>query len=420
VGKKVLLSRSCSLRRDRYGPAPRLLLANRAADSARRHTIPMTPMDVLDLQSPAGDGRHPTSTDMLSVMHVTAPGIVGGLERVVHALAVGHRALGHEVRVVSITDPGDVAHELAMSVAARGVEVSQLALSSRAYFRERAAIADLCRRTKPDVVHTHGYRPDVIDASVARSLGIPTVTTVHGTTGGDWKNRCYERLQRRAFRRFDAVVAVSAPLAQALLGSGIHRDQLHIIRNAYQPVNDLLGRSAARRALSIPDDRFAIGYVGRLGREKGADVLLSAAAKLRDLPMRQSHSLGIASRVIWHGTIRDAGGLLRAFDVFVLSSRTEGTPIVLLEAMGAGVPIVATRVGGVPDVVGPMEAMLVSSDDPEALAIAIRAVRDDPGAARRRAAAATARLEREFGHVPWLRQYETVYRSVKLRGRASS
>src|SRR5437879_12795654 len=96
----------------------------------------------------------------------------------------------------------------------------------RAYWRERRAVAALCRRIRPDVIHTHGYRPDVVDASVARRLGIPVVTTVHGFTGGGWKNRCYEWLQRRAFRRCDAVVAVCRTLVVGLARGGVPRGRL--------------------------------------------------------------------------------------------------------------------------------------------------------------------------------------------------
>src|SRR5439155_8355849 len=113
-----------------------------------------------------------------------------------------------------------------------------------------------------------------------------------------------------------------------------------------------------------------------------------------------------------HGTIPDVGRQFAAFDVFVLSSHTEGTPIVLFEAMAAGVPIVATRVGGVPDVVSPAEAALVAPADPVALAAEIRAVYRDPAVARARAQRASARLRRDFALAPWLDRYAAIYRLV--------
>ena len=121
----------------------------------------------------------------------------------------------------------------------------------------------------------------------------------------------------------------------------------------------------------------------------------------------------------WHGFMANAGRLYAAFDVFVLSSRTEGTPIALLEAMSAGVPIVATSVGGVPDVVSRNEALLVPSDDPVALADAIRSVYSDPTAAATRACAAQQRLSQNFAAAPWLAAYEALYRNI-ARSRVNS
>ena len=126
----------------------------------------------------------------------------------------------------------------------------------------------------------------------------------------------------------------------------------------------------------------------------------------------QVAELGLDSSVRWPGIIPDAASLFPAFDVFVLSSRTEGIPIVLLEAMRAGVPIVATRVGGVPEMLGDSEALLIPSEQPAALAAAISAIRDDPEAARTRTTAARARLEREFALGPWVGRYDALYRSV--------
>jgi glycosyltransferase involved in cell wall biosynthesis len=362
------------------------------------------------------------------IVHLVAPAQFGGLERVVQILGRGLRSSGHEVHVVAVgAGPEDIEPFLA-PLAEAGVQTHVLRMPGRQYSRERAAVADLCRVLGPDVVHTHGYRPDVLYANAIRRLGVPVVTTVHGFTGGGWKNRFYEWLQCRAFRRFDAVVVVSRPLADRMARAGVARSRIHTVPNAWSQFGPPLARDAARAALGIPRDGFVVGWVGRVSYEKGADVLVKALPHLRDVPLNVSvvgsgdqqnalqtraRELGFAERIRWHGAVSDAERVFTAFDVFVLSSRTEGTPVVLFEAMAAGVPIVATRVGGVPDVVSPAEGTLVPSEDPVALAAEIRRIHGDPLAARQRAKAAHARLVREFGIAPWLDRYEAIYELVK-------
>lgn len=364
----------------------------------------------------------------MSILHVLAAGDVGGLERVVRTLAAGQRAAEHRVTVAVVLDPVQTEHPFVRSLDGLDIETVPIRVAARSYLAERAAIADLCRRVRPDIVHTHGYRPDVVDSGVARRRGIATVTTVHGFTGGGWRNRLYERLQRWAFRRFDAVVAVSHRLGEALVRDGVRRDRLHVIRNAWSGPVPLLDRVAARRKLGIPDVGFRVGWVGRMSPEKGPDVMLEALARLGETPVcvsmlgdgegstelrARAGRLGVAARTTWHGTVPDAAALFPAFDVFVLSSHTEGTPMVLFEAMAAGVPVVATSVGGVPEVVSAAEAILVSPDDPSGLAAAVRETLAHPAAAHARARAARERLEREFTAQPWVERYEMLYRTLR-------
>jgi len=181
---------------------------------------------------------------------------------------------------------------------------------------------------------------------------------------------------------------------------------------------------AARRTLGLPSDAFVVGWVGRLTNEKGADVLLDAVARFAgpvvvsivgDGPERVQLVARASSRapgrVHWHGIIPNAAQYLRAFDVFALSSRTEGTPMVLFEAMDAEVPIVATRVGGVPDVLRPHDGILIDPENPAALAGAIGAIKSDPLAAVNRASSAKSRL-REYDVGSWVEQYNAIYRDL--------
>lgn len=365
------------------------------------------------------------------ILHVVAPCDVGGLERVVQGLACEQARAGHDVHVAAVLTGREPEHPFLPPLARCGATVHVVTPGPRGYRRERRAVAELCRVLGPAVVHTHGYRPDVLDGGVARRAGVPVVTTVHGFTGGDMKNRVYEWLQCRAFRRFDAVVAVSGPLKTRLVGAGVPEPRVHVIPNAFVPdawrgARPALDRAAARRALGLGAHDFVVGWVGRLSHEKGADVLLDALGKIGDLPVvaslvgdgtarrqlaERARRLGLNGRVRWCGAVPDAAALFRAFDLFVLSSRTEGSPMVLFEAMDAGVPVIATSVGGVPETVSPREAVLVPPERPEALAAALRDAYDSPAAMRARADCARERLV-AFAAGPWAQRYEAVYRAA--------
>ncbi len=372
-------------------------------------------------------------TRPLTIAHVLAPAPVGGLERVVQALAAGHGLRGCAVHVVCVFDEDAEATVLPLHGAA-GVTQHVVRVPRRRYGIERARVARLVQEVGARLLHTHGYRADVVDAPAARQLGIPAVTTVHGFTGGGLKNRIFERLQVRAFRGLDAVVAVSQRLADQLAGRGVPPRLLRCIPNAWSGwAVAPLSRAEARRTLDLPAEGQVVGWVGRLSREKGADVFIDAVARLsapgvtaavvgagRDADALRARAArrGIADRIRWCGEVADAASCFSAFDVFALSSRTEGTPIVVLEAMASGVPIVATRVGGVPDVLTDGEGWLVAPEDPLALAAALQAALGDRKAAAVRVAAAAARLAARFASGPWLDAYEGLYRDLVTDGRA--
>lgn len=361
-------------------------------------------------------------TDPISVVQVLAPAPAGGLERVVRTLTGGLSRRGHRVTVLTVITPDQAGHPYVEALRSDGIEVVPVMLASRRYLAERRAVAQELAARHAAILHTHGYRPDLVDSGVARRRQVATVSTVHGFTGGDWKNRFFERLQLRNLRTMSAVVAVSAPLGERLGRAGVRPERLHVIPNAWSGEVPL-SREAARQRLGLAPDAWVMGWVGRLSREKGPDVMLRALARLpKDMllsvvgegPMsetlrRQAAGAGLEQRVRWHGAVPEAGRLMAAFDVMALSSRTEGTPMVVLEAMAAGVPLVVTRVGGVPQVIGHEGGITVEPDDPDALACGLQAVRDDASRAANLVATAKLRLQRDFGLEPWLDRYEALY-----------
>lgn len=363
----------------------------------------------------------------MHILHVAAPAPYGGLESVIRSLAKGQQSAGCSVDVVAIHEPLGEAHPFVAALTSDGIRAHSIEIIGRAYRRERAAVRALCLDLKPSIVHTHGYRPDVIDAPAARGELIPTVTSVHGFTSYGLRGKLYELLQRRAFRRFDAVVAVSQSIAKKLVSTGVEPKRIYTIPNAVDDLVAALPRADARRELGLAEDDFVLGWVGRLSPEKGPDIFLDALGQLKDLnvvacivgdgPQRssleaQATALGIADRIRWAGRIPDAVRVFGAFDVVALSSRTEGTPIVLIEAVHAGIPAIATRVGGVPDLVTDNEAFLVSPLSATEISAAVRLVQSAPGEAQRRALAASLRLKANNSHSAWVTQYDRVYRTL--------
>lgn len=373
------------------------------------------------------------SATPLRVVYLTAPGRFGGIETVVRELSSGLTRRGHAICVVCLLDELDdpASHPFVLGLGIDGVDVEIIQLPHRAYLRERDEVVGILRRFRGDVLHTHGYHADIIGGMAARAAGVPRITTVHGFTGGGWKNRVYEWLQRRSYRTAHGVIAVSEKLAADLKRDATVRPAVRLIRNAWFRRSGRADRSTARATLGLDEDSYVVGWIGRISREKGPDLALTAltdpAAGGLELcmvgegPMRRELEARTCSqpgaRIHWTGAIPNAGHFMAAFDVVLLSSRTEGTPMVLLEAMDAEVPAIVTRVGGIPDMVGTDEALLVKTEDPAGLLRAVLAVAADPDAAARRASNAALRLEASFAPEGWLAAHEAVYAAAV--GRAS-
>jgi glycosyltransferase involved in cell wall biosynthesis len=242
-------------------------------------------------------------------------------------------------------------------------------------------LAQLIRRERPQILHTHTAKAGTVGrvaALLAGSRRPPIVVhTFHGHVlrgyFGPLRSLFFRLLERWLASRTTALIAVSPQVRDDLVSLGIApRERFAVIRLGIElderiaPGQD--GRAESRRYLGILGDRFAVGWIGRMTAVKRTDDVLLAFKSLResgveatlcmvgDGPDRagleqRAHELGIVRDTLFLGYQEDVAPFYAAFDALVLPSSNEGTPVSVIEALGAGRPVVATRVGGVPDVV---------------------------------------------------------------------
>jgi glycosyltransferase involved in cell wall biosynthesis len=333
------------------------------------------------------------------IAHVLSSFEVGGQERVAFELARGQVASGHPVLAVSLAPPPDGpmaerfracgAHVFTMSKQQPGVDV---ALSWR--------LSALFVQQGVNLVHTHNPHALIYGAPAARAARACIVHTKHGVNPDTWRRRW---LRRMAASFTDAFVAVSEPTAAVAICNGeCDESKLSVIPNGVDLshfVADAGARASARAELGIADDAWVIGTVGRLAPEKAQSLILEALEPMLDTrlqlvmvgagpeePALREIVRGLAQREFVHllGARSDVARWIASFDVFVLSSVTEGLPLVVPEAMAAGVPVISSAVGGIPElVVNGKTGYLFHPGDAMELRSRILQLACDPEGARR-------------------------------------
>lgn len=348
---------------------------------------------------------------------------MAGAERVVLGGLEALAAAGADVRLVCLAEarvPG-VVRDFVGAARARDLPLDVVEVRGRLDVR---AVRSLRRalRARPDaVLHTHGYKA-LVYARLASPLRRPHVSTQHGQTAHDSKVRLYERVAGQLYRTVDRMVAVSPAGRDALIADGVPADRVVVVRNFL----DLALPTAPLRQLNGQPARVLA--LGRLAPEKALDRLIDAAAAAAapcelvltgDGPERvalekRARDRGVAARVHFPGFVHDVAHQLEAAHVFALPSLREGLPMALIEASCAGLPVVASRVGGVPDLVRDGETgRLVAPGDVGALRAALDEVLGHYDRFAEAARAHAVTLRAEFGVRRWADETLRLYAAVR-------
>jgi glycosyltransferase involved in cell wall biosynthesis len=313
----------------------------------------------------------------------------GGAERQVVDLAVSLRTRGWEVTVVSMVAPTDHQSEL---LSGKVALVSLDMTRGRPSIRAMALYLRIVRRWRPDVIHAHMVHANLL-ARVGRILvpSVPVISTIHNVNEGRrWREMAY----RVSDLLSSATTAVSRAAAERYVAVGaVPSGRVTVIPNGFnlERTADPSRRDAIRRELRVGQDSFVWLTIGRLVEAKGHDLLVEAFRSVVDafggtrlviagdgeerIRLQQLiRDLRLEGQVSMLGERRDAQSLLTAADAFVLSSRWEGLPMVLLEAAAQGVPIVSTDVGGCGEIAVPELGAVLTEPHPAALASGMKAL----------------------------------------------
>jgi glycosyltransferase involved in cell wall biosynthesis len=324
---------------------------------------------------------------------------------------MGHLAAGLAVagdQVLTLLHPAPGATTAAGTAGDGGAEVVRLAVRGGMDLRGLRSFRSALVRFHPQVVHLHLSAPaeSTMALALARTVGArAVVVSQHAPGWWPGRSRRGELLVRLAGRLAHRTAATCGAHRRLLCEEmGLAPSRVVVLPPVPPPPPPVVPRGSLRQLLEIEPGRLLVGTHGAVDRSKGTDILVHAAALSRrddacwvvvgDGPLRRelASSSGQSERVHFIGWREDAAQLLGDLDLYVLPSRTEGFPLALIEALHAGLPVVASEVGGVPEILAPDHGRLVPAGDPEALAIAVdemledRAVRTHLGGRAREAA----------------------------------
>jgi glycosyltransferase involved in cell wall biosynthesis len=373
------------------------------------------------------------------VVHLTASTFFGGPERQMLGLA---RSLPGVYRSVFVSfAEGGRCRAFLEEARRQGFKAVALEHDTPHLLAATRELADLLGRSRVRVLCCHGYKAGLLGRVAARRRHIPVVSVSRGWTGESLRVRVYEALERLNLRWMDRVVCVSEGQAARVRRAGVPAGQTLVIPNAIQAERfahpDPEYRERLREFFPRPPRRV-VGAAGGLSPEMGFGVLIDAAARVADAdpdtgfvlfgdgPLRaplaqQIKAAGLGEQFVLAGFRHDLDCFLPFLDLLVLPSFTEGMPNVVLEAFAAGVPVVATAVGGTPEVIEEGKSgYLVPPGDPAALARRIRDALAAEGGGLSLGRRGRERVLRQFTFAAQAERYQELFEELGVTSRRES
>jgi glycosyltransferase involved in cell wall biosynthesis len=371
---------------------------------------------------------------MVKVLQLISSSHFYGAEKMVVELSSALQQEGDDAVIASLSADGVSAGLIRQRAAARHVRTREVRCRGRFDHRAVAALRRFIVEGRADVIHCHGYKADIYARMASARLNLPLVATCHNWLGESIAMKSYRWFDRMVLRSFDQVVAVSETLRCQLERNGIEASRLKLIPNGIRPAGVPAfsedERQRLRQELGIAPGETALGAVGRLSPEKGQIHLIAAFTKVRAAYPRvrllfagdgeladrlriAALEKGVGSQVTFLGSRDDIERVLAALEIFVLPSLTEGMPMALLEAMAAGLPVVATPVGEVPNIITDgVNGLLVPPADEDRLAGALIRLLGDPGYGRRLGEDARTMVLRNYSARSMALRYRAVYQEA--------
>ncbi len=383
-----------------------------------------------------GNNNRPLNLLELRATYTTG----GGPDKTILLSAEKHDKTRVNPVVVYLKDIDDNNFQIGRMAEGRGFTYIEVLDRGKVDIKCIIELYGIVRKHNIDIIHGHDYKTDIL-AYILKLLNpkVHLVSTAHGWITTTFKGSLYKWIHLRALRRFNHLITVSEATKSLMVRSGIVADKIRVIYNGIdsETWRDSDLHSSLRDEWGIPGSAFVVGTVGRIGDEKDYSTFLNVARAImdkyadvffvvvgegkedeRERLIAYAENLAISGKVLFAGFRSDLFRVYKTFDIFLMTSLTEGLPNTMLEAMSMGLPVVTTSVGGIPELLeGGKSGFMYEVGDVEGLAAKIMELITNEDLRDQLSEAARKRIENKFSFGKRLEIIEKYYQHICMNVR---